>query len=119
MPSSDPLDPDSAASLLPGEGPVTIERLGTGLVNQTYRVERAGRRYSLRIPAPNAEDLGVDRVWECRVLARAAASGIAPRIERCEPLAGVLVAHWVEGFPLSSEQAREPGNIRAVALLAR
>jgi thiamine kinase-like enzyme len=108
-----------ARSYVPGAGALAIERLGSGLVNESYRVVRAGRSYSLRIPAPQGEDLGLDRVWECRVLARAAAAGIAPVIERCEPLEGVLVAHWVDGLTWTWEQVREPANIRAVALLAR
>jgi thiamine kinase-like enzyme len=122
MPRSDlpPRDLETIArSYVPGAGALSIERLGSGLVNESYRAVRAGRCYSLRIPAPQGEDLGLDRVWECRVLARAAAAGIAPVIERCEPLEGVLVARWVDGLSWTREQVREPANIRAVALLAR
>jgi len=108
-----------ACTYVPGAGALSIERLGSGLVNESYRVVRAGRHYSLRIPAPHGEDLGLDRVWECRVLARAAAAGIAPLIERCEPLEGVLVARWVDGPTWTRSQVREPANIRAVALLVR
>ena len=108
-----------ARSYVPGEGAVSIERLGSGLVNESYRVARAGRRYSLRIPLPAGEDLGLDRAWEYRVLARAAAAGIAPLIERCEPPEGILVARWVDGRSWTPDEVREPANIRAVALLAR
>ena len=108
-----------ARSYVPGEGAVSIECLGSGLVNESYRVARAGRRYSLRIPLPAGEDLGLDRAWEYRVLARAAAAGIAPLIERCEPLEGILVARWVDGRSWTPDEVREPANIRAVALLAR
>jgi thiamine kinase-like enzyme len=108
-----------ARTYVPGEGAVSIERLGSGLVNESYRAARAGRRYSLRIPLPAAEDLGLDRAWECRVLARAAAAGIAPLVERCEPLEGILVARWVDGRSWTPDEVREPANIRAVALLAR
>jgi thiamine kinase-like enzyme len=108
-----------ALSHVPGEGAVSIERLGYGLVNESYRVTRAGRRYSLRVALPAGEDLGLDRAWECRVLAPAAAAGVAPLVERCEPLEGILVARWVEGRSWTVAEVREPANIRAMALLAR
>jgi thiamine kinase len=63
--------------------------------------------------------IGVDRAWECRVLAVASAAGIAPAIERCEPRLGVLVARWEEGRALSAEEARRPGTGARVAELAR
>jgi thiamine kinase-like enzyme len=121
MPRSQPPRRDAEAIALayvPGEGVVSIERLGSGLVNESYRVTRAGRRYSLRVALPAGEDLGLDRAWECRVLARAVAAGIAPLIERCEPLEGILVARWVDGRSWTRDEAREPANIRAMALLA-
>jgi thiamine kinase-like enzyme len=122
VPLSDlkPRDPENIARFhVPGAGALSIERVGSGLVNESYCVVRAGRRYCLRIPAPEEGDLGLDRSWECRVLARAAAAGIAPVIERCEPLEGILVTRWVEGLTWTPEQVEEPSNIRAVALLAR
>jgi thiamine kinase len=120
MPGSAPLDLEAIArAYVPGQGPVSMERLSAGLVNETYRVTRAGVRYALRVPAADAEDLGVDRAWECRVLGYAAAAGVAPRVLRCEPSEGVLVARWIDGSTFTSEQAPDPGNIRAVALLAR
>jgi thiamine kinase-like enzyme len=108
-----------ALSYVPGDGAVSIERQGSGLVNESYRVTRAGRRYSLRISLSVGEDLGLDRLWECRVLARAVAAGIAPLIERCEPHEGVLVARWVDGRSWTADEVREPANIQAIALLAR
>jgi len=122
MPRSGLLNRDLEAiarSYVPGSGALSIERLGSGLVNESYRVVRAGRCYSLRIPSPRGEDLGLDRVWECRVLALAAAAGIAPVIERCEPLEGVLLTRWSDGLIWTREQVRESANIRAVALLVR
>jgi thiamine kinase-like enzyme len=108
-----------ARSYVPGQGAVSIERLGSGLVNESYRVVRAGRCYSLRISLPAGEDLGLDRAWEYRVLVRAAAAGIAPLVERCKPLEGILVARWVDGRSWTPDEVREPANIGAVALLAR
>jgi thiamine kinase len=106
-----------ACKYLPGEGPVSLERLGAGLVNATYRATRAGRCYSLRVPAPHGEGLGVDRDWECRVLARAAAADLAPPVERCEPSLGILISHWVEGAALTAREVRTTECLEAVARL--
>jgi thiamine kinase len=108
-----------ARRYVPGEGAVAIERLGSGLVNESYRVARDGGVYSLRVPVTHAAALGLDRGWECRVLACAMAAGIAPIIECCEPLPGILVARWVEGRSWTLEQVRLPENIGKLAELAR
>lgn len=120
----------AARRYVPGSGAVSIERLGRGLVNETCRVTRDGRMYSLRMPTePAAEHaatyvaahvpIGVERSWECRVLAVVSAAGIAPVIECCEPRLGVLVARWEEGRALSAEDARHPDMGVRVAELAR
>jgi thiamine kinase-like enzyme len=115
----------AARRYVPGVGAVSIERLGRGLVNESHRVLRDGRMYSLRIAAHVATHaaahapVGVDREWECRVLAVTSAAGIAPAIERCEPRLGVLVARWEEGHALSAEEARRPETGARVAQLAR
>jgi thiamine kinase len=104
---------------VPGEGAVVINRLVRGLLNHSYRVERGGCRYALRVPLPNAPELGLDRGWECRVLERAMAAGIAPPIECCDPRQGILVTRWVDGAAWTAEEARRPVNIEKVALFAR
>jgi thiamine kinase-like enzyme len=110
---------EAARRYVPGVGAVSVERLGRGLVNESHRVLRDGRLYSLRMPAAQPAPIGVDREWECRVLALASAAGIAPVIERCEPRLGVLVARWEEGHALSAEEARRPETGARVAELAR
>lgn len=122
---------EAARRYVPGVGAVSIEPLSRGLVNESHRVLRDGRIYSLRTPArqpPAAAaathvaahaPIGVDREWECRVLAVASAAGIAPVIERCEPRLGVLVARWEEGQALSTGEARRPATAVRVAQLAR
>jgi thiamine kinase-like enzyme len=114
---------EAARRYVPGVGAVAIERQGRGLVNESHRVLRDGRMYSLRMPAAARAaahvPIGVDREWECRVLAVASAAGIAPVIERCEPRLGVLVARWEEGHALSAEEARRPDTGARVAELAR
>lgn len=114
---------EAARRYVPGVGAVSVERLGRGLVNESHRVLRDGRMYSLRMPAAQRAaahvPIGVDREWECRVLVVASAAGIAPVIERCEPRLGVLVARWEEGHALSAEEARRPDTGARVAQLTR
>jgi aminoglycoside phosphotransferase (APT) family kinase protein len=109
----------TARRYVPGTGAIALDRLGSGLVNESYRAVRDGLRYSLRVPAPHGVELGTDRAWECRVLERATAAGIAPRIVCCEPREGLLLAHWVEGSAWTLEQARQQGNIEKFASLVR
>ena len=110
---------EAALRYVPGAGPVSIERLTAGFTNQSFKVLRDARRYSLRLAAGRARELGIERVWECKVLREAAGAGLAPPIERCEPAAGVLVARWIDGRIWSSDEPREASNVHAVADLLR
>jgi thiamine kinase-like enzyme len=103
---------------VPGEGPVEIHSLTSGLVNQSCRVARSGRLYSMRVAA-DSRDLGLDREWECKVLGAAAAAGLAPAIEYCDPAQGILVADWVSGRSWTPEEIRQPDQIHAMAQLLR
>jgi thiamine kinase len=104
---------------VPGAGPVAVEPLSAGLVNESFRVLRGGRRYSLRVATGEPRELGLDRQWECRVLREAAATGLTPRIECCEPAAGVLVAGWIDGRTWSPAETLAEDAIRAMAQLLR
>lgn len=103
---------------VPGAGPVAIQPLIPGLVNDSYRVARAGREYSLRV-AVDSDGLGIDREWECRTLRQAADAGLAPQIEHCEPTEGVLVMGWVGGRTWTAEEVRQPDKIDVLAELLR
>jgi thiamine kinase len=116
MPRSAP--EELALRWVPGDGPVTLRPLAAGLVNESYRVERAGRVYSMRLAA-DVSELGVDREWECRVLECAARAGLAPVIACCEPSRGILVAEWTGGRAWSAQELRHPANISALAGLIR
>jgi aminoglycoside phosphotransferase (APT) family kinase protein len=88
------------------------------LVNQSYRVARAGRTYSLRVAADRAQ-LERERDWECRVLACAAAAGLAPKVLCCAPTPGILVLEWVAGRAWTPAETRRPARIRTMAALLR
>jgi thiamine kinase len=116
MPRSAP--DELALRWVPGAGPVTLRPLAAGLVNESYRVERSGRVYSMRLAA-DVPELGFDRDWECRVLECAARAGLAPAIACCEPSQGILVTEWTGGHAWSAEELRLPDNIRALTGLVR
>jgi thiamine kinase-like enzyme len=109
---------DIAKRRVPGEGPVQIEPLAAGLVNRSYRVTRAGRQYSLRLGTSDA-GLGLDRHWECRIRAAAAAAGLAPTVRHCDPAAGILVADWAAGRCWTPEDVSLADNLDAMAQLLR
>jgi thiamine kinase-like enzyme len=111
-----PDDPERVATRhVPGEGGVEVHRLGSGLVNETYRVLRDGSIYSMRLAVSNRDGLGLDRAWEARVLERAASADLAPLPEYCDPQHGILIARWVDGQPWSPDDTRRPANISRMA----
>jgi thiamine kinase len=104
---------------VPGNGGVQIRALSCGLVNESFCVTRGGAHYGLRLAAGGAQDLGVNRAWECRVLAAAAAAGLAPAIMHCEPLQGVLVTGWVSGRTWTAAETAGSAAVAAMAELLR
>ena len=109
-------DPESVAVLhVPGTGKLEIDRLGTGLVNETYRVLRDGSAHAMRLAVSNRDDLGLDRAWEARVLEGAVAADLAPALEYCDPQRGILITRWVDGRPWTPADTRRPSNISRMA----
>jgi thiamine kinase len=107
-----------AARHVPGSGPLDIQPLRSGLVNETYRVLRDGSAYALRVAA-NPSGLGVDPLWEARVLERAAVGGLAPPLAYSDPKRGILITHWVHGRSWDAAEIRRPANISRMAELMR
>jgi len=121
-----PLVLETARRLVPGRDEPRVEALSAGPLNCSYRVQRDGRAYALRVPAQRSapgirllSELGVDREWEQRVLLAAAAEGVAPRVLACEPGSGVLLTAWLDGEIWSAEQAARPDSQPGVARLLR
>jgi thiamine kinase len=107
-----------ARSIIPGEGTVSLRRLGTGLFNSTYRAVRDGMEYALRVPAHSAPS-SQDRVWEIRVLEQASRKGLAPPLIYADGGSGVLLLGWVWGGTWSEAAARSPEAIDKMARLLR
>jgi thiamine kinase-like enzyme len=104
---------------VPGVGKLDIQRLSRGAVNDTYRVRRGAVVHAMRVAACNPPDLGLDRTWEARVLERAAAAGLAPAVEYCDPQRGILISRWVEGRQWTSADVRRRSGISRMAELVR
>jgi streptomycin 6-kinase len=84
-------------AVVPGAGSIDLEPLGAGLIRETYRVARDGVAYTLKIAVEHRPDLGLDLLWEVRVLERAAVAGLAPRLVFCDLEGAILLSRWVEG----------------------
>lgn len=68
-------------SVVPGGGPIEVERLGTGHSNETFRVSREGRSWALRRPPrPPTPPTAHDVVREFRILS--ALDGLQVRAPR-------------------------------------
>ena len=109
-----------ARRAVPGDGPVVLEPLSGGLLNDSYRADRGGRRHAMRVSrAPPLLAGFAPPRWECRVLKRAAEAGLAPTVECCDPEAGVLVCRWLPGRPWNGADARLPENVARLTALIR
>jgi thiamine kinase-like enzyme len=108
-----------AARHVPGAGSIKIHRLGSGLINETYRVLRDGNAFALRVAAANPYQLGVDRLWEAEVLKRAGAADLAPELVYCDPHRGVLITRWTAGRRWSAAEARLQSNLASMAELVQ
>lgn len=104
---------------VPGRGPVHLLRIGSGLASETYRVDRDGTSYSLRVADPAARASGFDAHWEHAVRELAGGAGVGPPVVRSDPAAGILVSRWVQGRVWEIGSATQPARIEAITALLR
>jgi thiamine kinase len=109
-----------ARQAVPGTGVPHLKLLGSGLLNDTYRVDRDGRAFSMRVAAESSKGSRIERAWELEVLQEAAQRGLAPPMVCGEAERGFLIQEWVEGrsWPASAVR-RTPNIVRMAALLKR
>lgn len=86
-----------------------------GLSNRAWRLEAADGAWFVRLGHPGALALGVDRASECRLLAAAAASGLAPEVLACEPASGLLVTRFVKGATWQAADVALEANLNRLA----
>ncbi len=109
-----------ARQAVPGSGVPHLRLLGSGLLNDTYRVDRDGHTFSMRLAVEGSHGSSQDRVWELKVLQVAAQQGLAPALVRGDAERGFVVQEWVEGQSWAAAAVRQTPNIaRMAALLKR
>jgi thiamine kinase len=107
------------AAIVPGEGAVRIRDLSQGLVNQSYRVSRMGRDYSLRLASADGAAIALDRGWEARLLQAAGDAGLAPALRFSDAARGILLSDWLPGRSWLGVDVGNAANIAPVAALLR
>jgi thiamine kinase len=105
--------------VVPGGGAVEWQALGRGLSSDTYRVERDGIAYALKVPAGNSFDLGMDFDWEAKLLERAGSARLAPPLVYCDVERAILLTRWMQGRVWLPTEAARADNLRQIALTLR
>ena len=115
------LSPIEALSRIPGWGDCapTLRELRGGLTNRTYRVERDGGSFILRLDSEHTRLFGLDRACEQAILDQAAEQGLAPRVVFADADAGVLLSQYVAGSNWSVRDLERDSNLERLAELLR
>ncbi|MDR7482076.1 MAG: choline/ethanolamine kinase family protein [Armatimonadota bacterium] len=98
---------------------VRIAPLAGGLTNRTYRVDVDGEAFVVRLLAPAAEVLGIDRQRERACALAASRAGAAPEVVHVAPEAGLMVTRFVPGRTLAPGEPAAPAVVRRVVAAVR
>jgi thiamine kinase-like enzyme len=100
--------------------PARVSELGGGITNHNFKVEVADGVYVLRMGGAKTGELGIDRSVEYAAGVRAHEVGLGPEVVEFVRSEGWLVARFIEGTPISSDEMRHPEMLaRVVAALHR
>ena len=96
-------------------------RLLRGLSNRNYRVHSGGVEYIVRLAAPGASELGIDREAEARALRSAFDAGLGAEIVRYVLPEGHMIAKAIDAPSISEnpECYREPQALRCITQVLR
>jgi thiamine kinase-like enzyme len=106
-------------AIVPGEGSAEIHDLSVGLVNRTYRVDRGGLRYVLRLSTASPDEICLNRAWEAQLLRAAGFAKLAAPLEFYDPHQGTVLSAWVHGRFWTEYESRQSANIVRIAPLLR
>lgn len=98
--------------------PRLVHELGGGLTNRSFLIEAGQLQFVLRLASPHDNLFGIDRVREQRILADAAAAGIAPPVHYHAVEQGILITAYLDGKPFEPS-TRAIATDRLVALARR
>jgi len=109
---------------VPGRGTPQLSLLGKGLVHHTYRVDRDGHSFSMRLVTPPSRPAERRKTlqngaWVLRVLRLAADRTLAPPVVCADVEHGITVHSWVEGRAWPPSAVKTARNIDRFASLLR
>ncbi|MEJ2383752.1 MAG: phosphotransferase, partial [Xanthomonadales bacterium] len=105
---------------IPGfEAAVVRAVLSDGPTNASYRVERGGAEFVLRVDKPAATELGLDRVAEQRVLEALTAAGWIEAPLYSNTADGVLLRRFVPGRTWTRADMTRPDSLARLAVRLR
>jgi thiamine kinase len=96
-----------------------VERVKGGLTNESWLASGAGEQVVVRISTADEAALQIDRRSEGIVLAEVQRAGLGPDVLAWNPGERLLVTRFIPGKVWTREDAREPDNLRRLALLLR
>ncbi len=99
--------------------PRVLGTLRGGRTNRNYLLEADDERWVLRLDAPDAVALGIDRAREQRILAAAAAAGLAPPVLIADIERGFLITAYIDGTHVKPADLRENTLASLFDLLSR
>ncbi|HTY92500.1 MAG TPA: choline/ethanolamine kinase family protein [Steroidobacteraceae bacterium] len=114
----DPLAWQDALAQVPGAAAaadLSVQPLSGGTSNATFRVRTREGVFVVRLHAPHALDLGVDRAREVALHEAAAGAGLASRILAADPGGRFLVTEFLEGAPWQARDLEDDTRLGALA----
>lgn len=96
-----------------------IERIEHGLTNENWIVRGPRASVVVRLNSPKANELGIDRQHEAKVLQIATQAGVGPRVLKYDFEEDALITELLPGSPWSIEYARSHTGIARLAELMR
>ena len=103
-----------ARRVVPGTGAPSVRAVSAGLLHDTFRVDRDGCSFSVRLGAS-----AQNGAWLERVLRLAADQTLAPPLVCADMARGIIVQRWVEGWTLPAASVSAVRNIDRIAKLLR
>ncbi len=93
----------------------SVEELSGGLTNQNLKVRAGGRTFVVRISAPSAGLLSIDRDHEYQNSMAAAEAGVGAPVVEYRPDLGVLVVEHLDARTFTEDDLRHGGHLARVA----
>ena len=100
---------------------LTLTPLSGGITNRNFLVEAEGltERHVIRLAGNDTHLLGISREVEHAASVAAAGIGVGPEVVTFIRPEGYLVTRFIEGRPVSLEEARTPSMLSRIAVVLR